>query len=54
MAGLTPGFIQLDFSQLGASDSAGQSNYVVGGRAYFELAMFGNNTLSFVTKGFWD
>jgi len=23
MAGLTPGFIQLDFSQLGASDSAG-------------------------------
>lgn len=27
---------------------------MVGGRAYFEISIYGNNILSFTTKGFWD
>lgn len=54
MAGITPGNIQLNFADLGTSDATGQTLFVVGGRAYFEVSIYGNNILSFTTKGFWD
>jgi len=36
------------------SDSKGESWYVVGGRTYFEAALFGTYTSSFTYKGFFD
>jgi len=48
------GSIDIDFSQLMASDSVNGTKYVVGGRTYFEASVFGNGTASFTTKGFFD
>lgn len=54
MAGVKPATIELDFSALLESDREGLSNYIVGGRAYFEANLFGYQTASFTTKGFFD
>ena len=35
-------------------DSAGVSHYVVGGRVFYEIYVFGENTLYFTTRGFFD
>lgn len=35
-------------------DATGDTYYVVGGRAYFELLVYGTNTLSFTSRGFFD
>lgn len=44
----------MDFRQIVQSDQSGDSNYVVGGRAYFEGSIFGLNLNSFTYKGFFD
>ena len=41
LVGAMPATIELDFSALLGSDKAGLSNYIVGGRAYFEANLFG-------------
>ena len=46
--------IELDFSKLEESDAAGETRFIVGGRAYFEANLFGYHTSSFTTKGFFD
>jgi len=54
MVGLKEASIELDFSALMESDAAGSSRFVNGGRAYFEANVFGYQTSSFTTKGFFD
>ena len=54
VVGAKPATIELDFSALLESDNDGLSNYIVGGRAYFEANLFGYQTASFTTKGFFD
>jgi len=54
MVGVKPATIELDFAALLESDSQGLSQYIVGGRAYFEANLFGYQTASFTTKGFFD
>ena len=54
MVGVKPATIELDFSALLESDEQGLSKYIVGGRAYFEANLFGYQTASFTTKGFFD
>jgi len=54
MVGLKSGSIELDFSALMESDAAGSSRFINGGRVYFEANVFGLQTSSFTTKGFFD
>lgn len=54
MAGLKEASIEIDFSALLESDDAGRSSFVNGGRVYFEANLFGFQTNSFTTKGFFD
>ena len=44
----------MNFSKLEASDSTGNSSYVVGGRAYFEAYAIGSGLSTYVSKGFFD
>lgn len=46
----------MNFADIEASDAAGDSYFVVGGRAYFESRIYSTNdfTQSFTTKGFYD
>lgn len=46
--------MEIDFGALLESDEAGLSQFVVGGRVYFEANLFGYQTSSFTTKGFFD
>ena len=54
LAGLTNSSIDIDFSQLEASDRKGESLYVAGGRVYFETEVFGLQTDTLIGKGFFD
>jgi len=54
LAGTKEQSIEIDFSQLEASDAAGETRFVTGGRAYFEANIFGYHVSSFTTKGFFD
>ena len=54
LAGNKPGTLPIDFRQITAADSTGDSKYVVGGRAYFEASIFGDGISSFTYKGFFD
>jgi hypothetical protein len=54
MAGLTPMKIALNFKDLVDQDATGQTYFVVGGRTYYEATISGENTLSFIAKGFFD
>lgn len=54
IVGLKPASIELDFAALMQSDTEGNSRFVNGGRAYFEANVFGFQTSSFTTKGFFD
>lgn len=46
--------ITLHFSKLKDSDDLGDSNFLVGGRAYFEANVHALQTYKFTTKGFFD
>jgi hypothetical protein len=46
--------IELDFKALVESDDADLSRFINGGRVYFEANVFGYQTSSFTTKGFFD
>ena len=46
--------LNVNFSKLEASDSTGNSSYVVGGRAYFEAYAIGSGLSTYVSKGFFD
>ena len=52
--GNSRGFWNIDFSEMEASDAAGLTKFVVGGRIYFEAKVYANGTDSFVTQGFFD
>jgi hypothetical protein len=54
MVGLKNASIELDFKALVESDEAGFSRFINGGRVYFEANVFGYQTSSFTTKGFFD
>jgi hypothetical protein len=54
MVGVKNATIEIDFSALLESDDASLSSYVNGGRVYFEANLFGYQTSSFTTKGFFD
>ena len=54
MVGLKEASIELDFNALLESDASDQSRFVNGGRVYFEANVFGYQTSSFTTKGFFD
>ncbi len=54
MVGLKDASIELDFAALLESDALGKSRFVNGGRVYFEANVFGYQTTSFTTKGFFD
>lgn len=46
--------IDIDFTQLEASDKRGDSLYVAGGRVYFETEVFNFATQTMIGKGFFD
>ena len=49
------GTISINFPDIVQSDSNGSSNYVVGGRAYFEANSFAASGMnSYTYKGFFD
>lgn len=52
--GTKTGQLEIDFRTIVDADSTGDAHYVVGGRVYFEAAIFGNNLNSFTYKGFFD
>jgi len=54
MVGVKNASIELDFKALVESDEEGLSRFVNGGRVYFEANVFGYQTSSFTTKGFFD
>lgn len=54
MVGLKEASIELDFAALLQSDEQGSSRFINGGRVYFEANVFGYQTSSFTTKGFFD
>ncbi len=54
IVGLKNASIELDFKALVESDEAGLSRFINGGRVYFEANVFGYQTSSFTTKGFFD
>lgn len=54
MVGAKTASIELDFKALVESDEAGLSRFINGGRVYFEANVFGYQTSSFTTKGFFD
>jgi len=54
IVGLKEASIELDFAALLLSDEQGASRFVNGGRVYFEANVFGYQTSSFTTKGFFD
>ena len=54
LAGLKDGNIIVDFRELEESDRKGESHYVVGGRAFFEVDVLGDKISSFTARGFFD
>ena len=54
LVGLKNASIEVDFPGLMESDAAGHSRFINGGRVYFEANLFGYQTFSFTTKGFFD
>lgn len=54
MAGNKNMTISLDFNQLLEQDNSGVSHYVVGGRVFYEIFVYGENTIYFITRGFFD
>lgn len=54
MVGLKEASIELDFAALLESDEKELTRFVNGGRVYFEANVFGYQTSSFTTKGFFD
>ena len=54
MNGLVPLEFEINFNDLLMADSTGETRFVVGGRAYFEGLVFGTNTVSFTSRGFFD
>jgi len=54
MAGLRNATVEVDLPALLESDAAELSRFVNGGRVYFEANLFGYQTSSFTTKGFFD
>lgn len=54
MSGKKPMEITLNFNDLLTQDASGETYFVVGGRTYYESFVVGTNTVSFLTKGFFD
>ena len=54
MNGLKPMSMTLNFADIMATDQAGETKFVNGGRAFYEITVLGENTLSFMTRGFFD
>lgn len=54
MTGQAPMYITLNFNDLLTQDATGETYFVVGGRTYYETFVKGDNTGSFLSKGFFD
>lgn len=54
MNGDKPITFPINFQTIMDDDASGETYYVVGGRAYFELLVYGSNTLTFTYRGFFD
>lgn len=54
LVGNSEGTLNIDFALLEASDATKESQYVAGGRAYFEADVIGLTSQSFTSKGFFD
>lgn len=54
IVGLKDARIELELPALVESDLSGSSRFINGGRVYFEANVFGYQTSSFTTKGFFD
>ena len=52
--GKKTGNITVDLSKMVKSDDTMNSQYVTGGRMFFEASVSGDSVLSFVTNGFLD
>ncbi len=46
--------VELNFNDLLTQDASGETYYVVGGRVYYEATVSGDNTNTFITRGFFD
>lgn len=44
----------INFQTILDQDASGATYFVVGGRAYFEASVYGQQTQSFTTRGFFD
>ena len=54
LSGDKEGQVNIDFSKLTESDALGESQYIVGGRLYYEADVIGYRISSFTGKGFFD
>ena len=54
MTGAKEQTIEIDFSSLATSDKEGGTNFIQGGRVYYEAFLFGYHINSFTSKGFFD
>lgn len=54
MNGTKPIKASLNFNDLLTQDATGQTMFVVGGRAYYEITVEGEATGTFISKGFFD
>lgn len=46
--------IELNFNDLTTQDASGATYFIVGGRTYYESTVHGDNTDTFIAKGFFD
>jgi hypothetical protein len=54
LAGVKEGSINIDFSKLEVSDKNNGTQFVNGGRAFFEAEVLGFKISSFTARGFFD
>lgn len=52
--GKKEGSIEIDFAEMINKDEAGESNFEVAGRLFFEASVFGLTFTSYTTSGFFD
>jgi hypothetical protein len=54
IVGNKEGEIEVDFSEATKSDKQKKTQYIVGGRLFWETHVFGNYFISYTTNGFFD
>lgn len=54
IVGNKEGEIEVDFAKATNSDAKNKTQYIVGGRLFWETHVFGNYFVSYTTNGFFD